>query len=107
MRSPCTQSPKRNAPVPTGAWRSPSALSGATITASPQAILKGKLPSGSARVTRTVRGSTASTASMPSKRPFCAFVESSARARSRENTTSRASIVVPSWNVTPSWSAKV
>ena len=93
--------------MPTGSDLMFSTDSGATITASPQAILKGKEPSGSESVTRTVSGSTASTDSMPSKRPFWALTESSARARSSENTTSSASIAVPSWKATPSRRWKV
>ena len=41
------------------------------------------------------------TSVMPAKSAFCALVESSARARSRLNLTSSASIAVPSWKVTP------
>ena len=84
-----------------------SMLSGATITASPHARLNSRLPFGSDRVSLTVSGSITSTSAMPVYSAFCAFTLSSARARSRLNLTSSASIVVPSWNVTPSCSLNV
>ncbi len=101
IRSPCTHCSCRNGPVPTGFVARLSALAGSSITASPQAILKGKFPSGAVRVTRTVAGSTASTEAMPWNSTFWALVESGARARSRVKTTSLASKPAPSWKVTP------
>ena len=74
----------------------PSILSGATITASPQAILNKKLPLGLSSEIFTVELSTTETSVIPENRAFWAFVLSSALARSRENLTSLASILVPS-----------
>ena len=100
-RSPCRQSANANGPVPTGRVAFVSAEAGSTITASPQAILNGNAPSGALSVTRTCAGEIASTVSIPSNRPFCAFTDPSARARSSENTTSSAAKSAPSWNLTP------
>ena len=70
--------------------------SGATITASPQAMLNRKLPSGAPSVTATVSGSTTVTSVIPANSAFWALVLPSARARSSENFTSSPSIAVPS-----------
>ena len=72
------------------------AISGATITASPQAKLNKKFPSGFFRVTFRVLLSTILTSVIPENSIFWAFVLSFARARSSENFTSAASIAVPS-----------
>ena len=81
--------------------------SSATITASPHAMFVVKVPFGFESVIRTVSGSTTSTSAMLSNSAFWAFVESSARALSRENFTSFASNAEPSWKVTPSRRRKV
>ena len=84
-----------------------SAVSGATITASPQPRLKRRLPSGRERMRRKLSSSNASTVSIAAKSPACAFSEPSAIARSSENTASSAVNAVPSEKVTPSARSKV
>ena len=87
--------------MPTGFDLLASAVAGETITASPQARLKSSEPFGASRPISTVTSSIAVTSLMPSKSCFWALVESSAIARSKENTTSSAVMGVPSWKVTP------
>ena len=77
-RSPARRSPRR----PSRGWRgaSPSALRAPILT---------------------VASSIAVTSLMPANRSFCALIESSASARSKEKITSSALNGVPSWNFTP------
>src|SRR3546814_11925107 len=88
MLSPFTQRPKTKEPVPTGWLLFSAALSGATITASPQPRLKRKLPVGRFSVTTTVAASGVPTEAIGVKRPFWWLVLSSARARAQEKFTS-------------------
>src|SRR3546814_20622968 len=87
MRSPFTQRSNTKGPVTTGWFLFSAALSGATMTASPQPRLKRKLPVGCFRVITTVAASGVVTAAIGAQRPFCALVLYSAIARQRANFT--------------------
>lgn len=96
-----------NGPVPTGLVALVGANSGPTIEASPCARLNRKKASFLESCISTVVGSTTVTEAIGAKMPLDGLVLSLAMARSKENFTSSASKVVPSWNFTPESSLNV
>ena len=99
---PCTQSTNLNGPVPTGWVALSAALSGATITASPQPMLNRKSPLRlRERDLRRSPGRPRRPRRCLRTAPSGRWWNRSARARSSENFTSSASKAVPSWNLTP------